>query len=216
MLILPADPELISVEFDDDFWTWWTVPQPNPAGSQGLRWGVRQRPSAYGAAVHDNFDGDCQRYLAVLRGAGLDMGLGGDVVFPSQTEQHGIHLLKLVGRIWSAIAAYGQVIERLSPTGPWQLGLAFIQVKQAYLGGFARGWEDRLWTIPTEELSSEGSLLLIREIQKWPASDDDSERLAMSLGGWAEDAFGSRLRRFLVGRGAEAGQFDRAKYDALN
>jgi hypothetical protein len=216
MLILPEDPELASVEFDEEFWSWWAAPQPNPAGSQGLQWGSRRRPSAGGAAVIDTFNGDCERYLAVLRCAGLDMGLSGDVVFPWRTEQqgiqHGIHLLKLVGRIWSAISTYGRVVERFSPNGPWQLALAFIQVKQTYLGGFARGWENRPSGISPEELSREASLLLTREIPKWPASDEDSERLAVSLGGWVEDGWGSQLRRFLVARGPEAGRFDRENY----
>lgn len=42
LLILPADPEALVVEFDDEFWEWWHRLPPHPATGQPTDWGYTE------------------------------------------------------------------------------------------------------------------------------------------------------------------------------
>lgn len=211
LLILPVDPEVNIVDFDDEFWGWWRRAQPDPAAGGTLLWGTHRYSSIQEAAVVQSFQGDWDRYLAVERSGGLDMGLGADPRYGG--GPYSLQLLKIVGRIWSTLTAYTAVIDRYSAQGPWQLALALIGVSDSELGLFAAGWEqDRAGQA---QLPMDANQLHLHEIADWPRSPDDVRDQAFRLGAVFEDAWGFDARRFLTVGGDNPGKFDTARYRQL-
>ncbi len=174
-------------------------------------WAASNLPSSTAAARYEPVgDRLWSRYAAVRHDGGLDVGLGADC---GRRREGGsvVSLLPTVGRIWSYLALYQQVHERIGCAGPWEVSLGITSTADAVLAGFAEGWQepDSGWK---DEISvcSEPNLLFRREVDDM--TSDWPERLAYSLGGQLEDAFGSGLRRFRARTGQFIGQFDRARY----
>ncbi len=49
LLILPADAEAMSIEFDQGFWNWWLEERIDPAGGPTASWGPYKKPTSAAA-----------------------------------------------------------------------------------------------------------------------------------------------------------------------
>lgn len=210
-LILPADPDTTLPPFDEAFWKWWEEPRLDPANGAPTVWGYELRPTAHAAVQYQPSMKEWQRYLALHRHGGIEIGLSRDGMY-TRGEERSFRLTTSVGRLWAALELYGSVVERFAVQGPWEISLALRQTKDAYLGEFGSGWSQSEFGRDEAERCREPNLFFRREVMSWP--DPDGVRdLAWEFGGWIENAWGGRQRCFLARQGNFAGQLDRAVYN---
>jgi hypothetical protein len=221
-LILPGDPETAAVELDEQLWDWWMEDRANPfEGASATNWGREALPEATAAVRCDRWTDDrwnWDGYLALLRSGGLEFGLGrtGSVRWRRRAEEDELHVFLLttvVGRVWVGLSVYGEVLERLSIQGPWEISLALRDSRLAVLGNVAAGWAEPEETLPREEAPRcpDPNVLIVREALEWP--DPEGQRsLAFNIGSNMEDAFGFRRRRFLGRVDPVVGVFDASRY----
>jgi hypothetical protein len=169
------------------------------------------RPTS-GAAVRcvSLSDEEWDSYLGLCRHGGLDMGIGGD----GAAERDGrriFWLVRIVGRLWSALHLYREIVTRYSVTGPWECSAALIGTHEASLGNVATGWLDYPDPWANQHRCREPNLLWRRELDEWPGPEE-ARSLAFSIGGWIEDSWGIQARRFIAQSGECAGQFDVTRY----
>lgn len=212
LLILPSDPEACLIEFDQELWDWWLKDRPDPSDGQPTLWGDQHRPTAHAAVRFRGYGRESwMRYIALHRHGGLEVGLGRDGVYQGG-DRRVFRLLQIVGRAWSTLDLYREVIERFGVEGPWELSLALQGTAGAYLGDLATGWlEPGQDALHEPRRCVEPGLLLLREITDWPDTGG-ARHVAFSLGGQIEDAWGSRYRRFIAHDGGLGGQFDTEHY----
>jgi len=144
LLILPPDPEAERLALDDSFWEWFTGDLPDPGSGRPARWGSRHQPTSRTALRYQPYGSDeCRRYLAVHRSGALEMGLGHDAgsgakpaTDPGCEQQvadlrarGALRLITTVGRIWAAVAAYAELLERWPVDGPFQVVLGVRQTQ---------------------------------------------------------------------------------------
>lgn len=107
-LVLPSDPEIVAVQFDEDFWAWWMQDRPNPfEGASATSWGREALPEATAAVRYDRWSDDpwtWDGYLALHRSGGLEFGLGrlGSTRWrrdQEEDETHVFFLTTIVGRV---------------------------------------------------------------------------------------------------------------------
>jgi hypothetical protein len=115
----------------------------------------------------------------------------------------------IVGRVWTALSLYADVLERLNPEGPWELSLALRGTANGLLGNVATGWKDfDGWWPDGAPTCPEPHLFIRREVEVWPDAED-TRALAYSFGDALENAWGMRQRRFLIHENHQgAGGFD--------
>jgi hypothetical protein len=141
LLAIPSDPEATIDPFDDEYWSWLQshIPSRNaitPFGSQVMA-------TPWGAAYSDSPRGDgvWSSYLALRRNGALDVGVGAPSMFARDRARgqtvRGFRLLATVGRISSALETYVWLRERFSITGPFEVSVALVDVKNSYLANFA-------------------------------------------------------------------------------
>jgi hypothetical protein len=212
LIILPRDPDSFQADFNEEFWEWWRQARPDPASGGTILWGARQFTSIEEAAVAEVYDDEWEQYLAVHRSAGLDLGLGGGMRFNrnDRGEPQGIQLIKVVGRIWAALAAYHEVLQRYAVDGPWQVALALVGVGNSQLGLFANGWDSRRIGPPALELRD--NQLFCLDVNDWPDGPDGVRQLALRLGAIVADAWDLGAHPFLALNGPNPGEFDRDQY----
>lgn len=212
LLVLPDDPEADLISFDNDLWNWWLENRESPATQRQTQWGLRYEPTPTAAVRYDQGPGELwEDYLALHRHGGLEMELGRHATY-SWDERRAFRLIHIVGRIWTALDLYQEVIERFGVSGPWEVSLALRDTQGAVLGNVAEGWENPGSGFADEVIVCiEPGLLTRREIMEWPDAEG-AKSLAFALGGWIEDSWGIRQRRFLAQRGERAGEFDIRAY----
>jgi hypothetical protein len=212
LLILPADPEAILIEFDEDLWSWWLQDRLDPVTDMSMSWGTQHKPSSTAVVRFDSYrEEGWESYLALHRHGGLELELGANATYSTRDKQRGFRLIYMVGHIWGALHLYREVVERFGIEGPWEVSLALQQTAGAMLGNLGHGWappEASVYNIPT---CLEPGALLRQEIDDWP-SGDEIRSLAFTVGGWVEDLWGSRDRRFLARGGDLTGLFDSRQY----
>jgi hypothetical protein len=211
LLVLPADPEAVVVEFDATFWAWWATYAGVSLGDVTVEWGKSQnsQPSV-SAALHltsirpsdDPFV--ASRYLAVHRSGAIEMALG-DYGAYEQKGGRQFLLISIVARTWAALVAAQAVADRWSISGPWELTLALCGTRDAVLTNVGEGWAEPWEFEPRRCL--EPSLLFRLEPEGLPEAEA-IQALAERLGGWIEDGFGYRERRFRARRGPFDGRLD--------
>lgn len=220
-LVLPADPELAVLRFDEAFWPWWMQDRPDPFdGAPPTDVGRQSMPTATAAVRFDqrNRRWEWFQYTALLRSGGLELGLGSESVHEGRTQEdeaiRGFHLTRIVGRIWHGTAVYSDVLSQFPGIeGPWEATLALIRTHDAMLGDLAAGWDDfgfiRHYDLPR---CQEPNLMFCREIEEWP-SDGDLADFAYTFGEMIEGAWASKNRRWLIPEGRQgAGTFDVSRY----
>jgi hypothetical protein len=219
-LILACDPTAAVVGFDDGFWEWWMQDRTNPFdGAARTNWGRIRVPEATAAVrCEREEEWNWQEYLALLRSGGMEFGLGSTASAKwrrsgEEEEIHVFFLTTIVGRIWTALALYTDVVEHLGISGPWELTLALRDSDRAILGNVAAGWAEpqEMWLHDQLRRCPDPNVLVIREVPEWP--DADGQRsLAFDFGANVEDAFGMHERRFLGRVDPVEGLFDSSRY----
>ncbi|MBB6053876.1 hypothetical protein [Armatimonas rosea] len=206
LLILPLDPERGFIDFDEDFWSWWIQEWADPSTGRSLSGLNESAPTSNAAVRFARGSAKWGEYLALYRGVALEMELGEHSVVRGRERTY-VRLVSLISRIWLAMSIYTNTIERYQLSGPFELTIAFRDVEGSILANFGHGWPELgqgLWDPPTLRTKS---LLLRREIEQWP-NENQLRDIVFSIGGWIEDTWGSKQRRFLVRTGELAGKFD--------
>jgi hypothetical protein len=209
LVILTADPRHEFIEFDRNFWEWWSKGWFDPATNRSIDWRNR-RSSANGACLGTGPEENWQSYVALLRSGGLDFTVGKDVTC-GLPNAGGLRLLNIIGRVWTMFHRYGDIVQRFHFGGPWEMSLGIRDTYDTLLGHVAEGWAE-----PRGKQSGppclNSSLLHHREI--WEAWSDEmwARDQAFSIGSWLEDAWGCPDRRFIAREGKHTGQFDATTY----
>lgn len=220
LLIVPADPEEVRVDFDTRLWEWLKAEHQSPFGGPATDWGRETKPTSEAAVRFEVYTDDkwrWGRYLAVHRHGGLECGMGEEVVglWEAREESPRVRVFRLVpivGRLWCVLSLYSEVQEAYGLAGPWELTLAIRETGGSVLGNLGAGWEEPSDAIAlAPPVCPEDNVLVLREIEAWP--DDEACRdLAFSLGSVIEDAWGVEQRRFLARIGDASGSFDTSRY----
>ncbi len=217
LLLLPPDPEGTLLDFTSDFWAWWRERRADPA-TGSVEWWAREHEPTAGAAVCYTRGGNTQdgkpwgSYLALHRTGGLEMELGSDGATTGGDEQRYFRLTYAVGQVWYGLALFQEVIARVGLQGPWEMTVALQKTKGALLSHFAAGWaEPRGGAGDSRRNCLEPNLLFRYELPDWPDAEGLRD-LAFRVGGWIEDAWGNKERRFLAQGGPFSGNFDPIKY----
>ena len=201
LLILPSDPEVDVAEFDGEFWAWWSEEYEDPASGTRTYWGMSKRPSFLSALRGTSFREDkWQRYVALHRGIGLDMGLLADATyFKPDIKAHVFRLVPAIARIWSALELYEKVLNRYQGQGvggPWEVTLALARTHGSLLGHVAKGWAEPGFAFDARRCEENALLHRLEVNGVWP-NDEGRRQLAYRMGGWIEDSFGTELRRWI-------------------
>jgi hypothetical protein len=211
LLILPADPEVSCIEFDEPLWEWWKGAHHSPFEGSRPDWGNFLLPTSSAAVrcvsvTEEKWDS----YLALPRYGGLDMGMGPE----GAAEREGgrvFWLVRIVGRLWAALHLYREVVARFDIVGPWECSVALLKTHGGNLGNFGSGWAEYPDPRANPRVCSEPNLLYRSELIEWPGPDE-TRTLAFTFGAWIEDSWGMQCRRFLAHSGPLAGKFDGARY----
>lgn len=205
LLILPGDPFATDLSFDEEFWGWWTKDGPSPFGTH-VQW-TSTEPTVDAAVKYRSRSEKWTTYLGLHRHGGVEIGCD-----PSWSDGLGTRffgLAKTVGLVWVGVSAQAEAVGRFGHAGPWELTLVFYQTDNSYLAGFGIGWADPhrgggrdLWT------QQEPHIMIRRELDTFPKSENDIRDLAFDIGARIEDAWGGKYRRFLDGVGDSEGKFN--------
>lgn len=216
LLVLPSDPEGTSVAFTEDLWAWWAEERTDPHTAKPTLFGLDTTATSSAAVRFRSMgrEDECYRYVALRRDGGLEMGLGKDAVYTITGGFRPIEvfrLINIVGRVAAALDLYAEVISRLGVEGPWEVSLALITTKGTLLGDVAAGWAEAGDANHDGRRCRESSVLLRREVAEWPAGEEALE-FAHSIGAEVENAWGSKLRRYLARTGDLTDRFDIDEY----
>ena len=219
VLVLPADPEAGPVELDSDCRDWWLADREDPFGTTSTRFGSSHRSTSSAIVQFDeDYDRDSrrpwQRFMALHRSAALEAGFGRDVAF-ERSRQRYFFLIDIVGRVWSVLARYSEVVERHGCAGPFEVTVALRRTLGALLGDLGEGWRDPLRDFGGPAFRClEPNLLLRYECDTWPDGPQAIQEAAFSVGARIEDAWGTKERRYLATTGERNGTFDTSRYRA--
>lgn len=142
VVALPADPESNILRIHNEFWEWWKKVNPSPPGTR-FTWGQNPTLRASGTyrADHDVTDVPWDRYVAVRRHGGVD--LGADVTVP-HADQVFVPFLRVVALVWTAsFRLQWRLHEHLDLDGPWEVAVALRDVGGSVLGQYAEGGSSR-------------------------------------------------------------------------
>jgi hypothetical protein len=211
LLLLAADPGAWLLDFDAEFWSWWRQDGVDPTSGQLASWGYDNLPTEFAAlrtAIVEN--GRLAKYLALHRSGALELELGEDGAFLyPDSGQRVFRLVTIVRRVRAALQVWTGIRDHLRLDGPMELSLALRGTQGAILGNLAEGYAK-----PRPGMSSRlcptKHLLLRRDLWEWPDETHQLD-LALSVGGWLEDAWGGQERRFLTPHGPLQGQLDRSR-----
>jgi hypothetical protein len=195
LLILPADPEITLIEFDDEIWSWWLQERPHPVRGGRTTWGPFHRSTSNAAVTFNCHREDgWDNYLALHRNGGLEMELGSDGAH-QRNELRTFFRIDTVEHIWFALNLYGEIVERFAAKGPWEISLALQNTKGATLERARRGGVEPGMRPDDPPLCLERGVLLNQEVTSWP-DKSNTRPVAFTLGAWIEDSWGVRERRF--------------------
>jgi hypothetical protein len=213
VVILGADPDYELIDFDSEFWSWWKTDRKTPFGTSPEDWGrVIPTTSAavrYRTLLDKSWNWDS--YVAVCRHGGLEVGLGHDGAAPVAEKKLIFRLICNVGRLWSALDRYGEIVQRFKIKGPRECSVALVGMADGVLGNFATGWLQYPDPEANRHSCPEPNLLRHWELDEWPTQDALRD-IAFSAGSWIENSWGMQLRRFIARSGPFEGQFDASHY----
>jgi len=217
LIILPSDPELSLIEFDQEFWEYFPNPSPDPV-TGGITDFGRERRSLSDCAVL--YDPDWRQsaaasssYFALHRSGTLDLTFPENYAPRDGNKQKAFHLIRIVGWTWAAMVRYSEFCQKYEIQGPFEIVLALRETGGAALGGFAEGWRDPFrngFEARDLPLCVEPHVLLRRELDAWPVGHEREE--AFRFGSWIEDAWNHQKPRFIANRGEYEGRFDPRPY----
>jgi hypothetical protein len=212
LLLLPADPELATVDLDTKLSEWLAGHQVVLIDDIGVRMAsspnIRRTPHA--VALADGHEATWRSYLAVHRSGALELGMGDVGGWESRNNHNDpvrvISLAPVVARTWAMLSLAAELAVRHSLVGPFQLTVG-IRSHEARLGMLAEGWaepdsfENRVGTCP------EQTLLWHLELDELPDLGE-AQAVAYAVGDRVEDAWGVAQRRYLAYRGEREGRLD--------
>ena len=205
LLILPGDPFATELSFNDEFWGWWMQDVPAPFGSQ-VHW-TNTEPTVDAAVRYRRLSEKWTTYLALNRNGGVEIGCN-----PAWSHGEGTRffgLVHTVGLVWIGASTQAESVDRFGLTGPWELTLILYETENAYLAGFGTGWTEPRqgggWDLRAQH---EPNIMIRRELDSFPESENGIRGLAFDIGARIEDAWGVRARRFLDRGGDMDGQFN--------
>lgn len=205
LLILPGDPFATELSFDDEFWGWWTQDVPAPFGRQ-VGW-TNSEPTVDAAVKYRRLSEKWKTYLALHRNGGVEIGC--DPAWSHGEGPRFFGLIDTVGLVWIGASTQAESIGRFGVAGPWELTLILYETEDAYLAGFGHGWaEPRHSGIWGLQAQCEPHIMIRRELDSFPDSENDIRGLAFDIGARIEDAWGMKERRFLDSVGDMEGKFD--------
>jgi len=217
VLVLAADPDRYVVDFNPELRDWWLRQRPNPFDERMSDWGRECRLTA-GAAIRcgDRVLAEgpgWHEYLALHRSGSIEFGSGRPAVYSVGPGVSVFRLIYMVGRLWSMLDLYYEVIERFSLKGPWEISIALRNTGDSRLGHLGSGWPEPVdsWSLAESSRCLEPYLLIIRELAEWPVRGD-LRGLVYSIADNIENAWGSDHRRYLAHEGRLAGEFDASRY----
>lgn len=213
LVVLGADPEGELINFDNEFWSWWKTDRETPFGTAPDDWG-HVTPTANAAVRHHrhlNKSWIWDSFVALYRHGGLDVGLGRDGAAVMADKKCVFRLIRIVGRLWSALDLYREAVQRFEINGPWECSLAILGTSDGLLGNFATGWLQYPHPEANPRPCSGPNLWRRWELDEWPVQEALRD-LAFSAGDWIENSWGMQSRRFIARSGSLEGQFDSAQY----
>ena len=217
VLVLPGDPEASPIELDSACRDWWLADREDPFGISPTQFGSSNQSTSFAAV---RFDDDYnrksyrpwRRFTALHRSSALEAGFSGDVALEREGMRY-FFLIAVVGRIWSALARYSEVLERYGCAGPFEVTVALRDTSNTLLADFGEGWRDPLRDLGGPAFRClEPNVLLRQECSSWPETAEAIQELAFSIGARIEDAWGSKVRRYLARTGERSGEFDTSRY----
>lgn len=213
IVITPSDPDVQVLKLDEDFWSWFEEERPDPATGGVADWGRYSTPTAAAAIRTSEMPGhDSDRYLALHRNGALEIGLLRDGAYESREGVKVFRMNMILGRYWSGLELYTNVLERYDIAGPFQIRVALLATKGAQLGGFAEGWREPFdFMSPDFVGCPDEQLLYTLELESWPDSDGRKAHV-VELGAWLDDAWCMKNRRCIANRGDQAGEFQLKGY----
>ncbi len=205
LLILPGDPFATDLSFDDEFWNWWTADGPSPFGTR-VQW-TNTTVTIDAAVKYRGNPEEWSTYLGLHRHGGVEIGC--DPSWSGSHERRYFKLRQMVGLVWIGAAAQAEVVGRFGFAGPWEMSLVFYQTRNSYLAGLGTGWAEPHhpdgW-LPRPQ--QDPRVMIRRELDTFPSSEDDVRDLAFDVGARIEDAWGISERRFLDRIGDMEGHFN--------
>jgi hypothetical protein len=207
ILISPSDPDTQLIRFDKEFWSWWEGERRDPATGVATEWGRIGTPTADAAIRTPTMpQQDPDRYLSLYRNGALEIGLSRDAAYESREGTKVFRMSMIIGRYWSGLDLYADVIHRCELAGPFQIRVALLGTKEAQLGGFADGWAEPFEFMSPDFVGCpEENLLYTSNLDDWPNSDD-RKLCVIDLGGWLDDAWCIKERRCIARTGNQAGE----------
>ena len=115
-----------------------------------------------------------------------------------------------VGRVFLALETYASLLERFQMTGPFEVSVALVDVKNSYLSNFAVGWADYPDIDWDTSAAREDAYIATWEIDDFKSAHAD--QLAATIGSWLENCWGSKSHRFNAGNGPNAGALDWSRF----
>ncbi len=206
VVLLPTDPEASVLRVDDEFWGWWKKVNPSPPGTR-LCWGQNPTLSASGTfrGEHDAADVPWERYVAVRRHGGVELGAR---VAVHHADKLFVPLLHVVALVWSALRLQWLVHEHVDLEGPWEVSVGLRDIGGSTLGQYAEGWEQPLTAFNRGRRCDDAAVLLRREAEVWPIGETAVRDLAFDMADLVEQCWGIRQRAYLIPEGDRQGQFD--------
>jgi len=201
LLILPGDPFATDLSFDEEFWNWWTAEGPSPFGSH-VQW-TNTTVTVDAAVKYRSSSEEWSTYLGLHRHGGVEVGC--DPSWSGSDERRFFGLRHTVGLVWIGAAAQA----RFGLTGPWEMSLILYGTDDAFLAEFGTGWAEphrpRGWGFRPQQ---DPHVIIRRELDTFPESENDVRDLAFDVGARVEDAWGVKYRRFLDRDGDMQGKFN--------
>lgn len=204
LLILPGDPFSTNLSFDDEFWEWWAEHPPAPFRGH-VHW-TNTEPTLEAAVRYKGGLEKWTRYLALHRNGGVEIGFDPAWLHGEGTRFFG--LVHTVGLVWIGASMQAESAARFDLAGPWELTLILYDTKNAYLVGFGQGWAEPDQLGYDVRAQQELHIMIRREMDCFPESENDIRDLAFDIGGRIGNAWGVTQRRFLDRVGDTEGQFN--------
>lgn len=208
ILVLPPDPDLETLAIDEPFVAWWKSAKKFPFWDQEARTANESRLISTGVqyAVPDyrrEHENELAHRLRLDRNGVLEAAWSwhSGVAFARDHAPPEILLVGLVGRLWTLLDRYRDVIDRGELAGPFLLVICIRGAIECQLADLAAGWRD-----PAPQSCVEPNLRIRIRRDAWTA--ETPQELAFTAGARIEAAWNSTELRFLARDGDQVGKFD--------
>ncbi len=212
-LLLPEDPEVRAIDFDDEFWGWFEAHTSIEIGRDSYSLGPQTGATAHAAVAFEAWSRNerWRRYAAVHSSGVVELSLGESARWEHRRPEKEVaafyNLTTMVAGGWALLELGALVYERFAIEGPSMLVEACSDTSGTHLANFGEGWRE-----PTDRGSHDTSCFdaaLLWTIELADLGDADTRRAeAFRMGDRLENAWGSKHRRYLARLGEFQGELD--------